>query len=320
MEETLTRFKEEYADPDALRRHLAAYLAQAGMSQDKAGKEIGISTSALNQFLQGKYKGDNEVVAEKVLRWLASRERKTSAAAPFVDSGYTETETSKKIMSVLTFSQSVADFCVVYGGAGVGKTTVAKHYRSMNPNVWLATMAPDCSTVPAVLDEVSIAFGISNDKCVASSRLRREIVKKMRGTGGLLIVDEAQCLNTSGIEIIRSLYDGAEAECGVVLCGNESVYSKITGGVRAASFAQIFSRVGKRLKLTKPTSLDVEAIANQYGITGQKELAILKGIGEKPGALRGLVKTLRLAAMFAESGTPSHEHIAAAWRDLSGEA
>ncbi|MBJ6800206.1 AAA family ATPase [Geomonas propionica] len=315
MEETLARLKEQYADPDALRQHLTAYLAQAGMSQEKAAKEAGISTSSLNQWLQGKYKGDNEAVAEKVLRWLASRERKISVAAPLADSGYIETETSKKIMATLNLAQLLADLCAIYGGAGVGKTMTIERYASLNPNVWVVTMRPDTATFAAALEEIGDVMGVRSNW---PNRLAREICKKIKGTGGLLIIDEAQFASVAAIEAIRSIHDATGV--GVVLCGNESVYTRLTGGARAANFAQLFSRVGKRLRLTKASSQDVTAIAGRYGITGQKELAILKGISEKPGALRGLVKTLRLASLLAGSGASTQEHIAAAWRDLGGEA
>lgn len=316
MKETLARMKEQFADPDSLRQHLTVYLAEAGLSQERAGKEAGISTSGLNQYLQGKYKGDNAAVAEKVLIWLASRERKSTVTAPLAGSGsgYVETETGMKIGAALTFAQSVADFCVVHGGAGVGKTMTIENYASLNPNVWVVTMRPDTAALAAALEEIGEAMGL---RSAWPNRLTREICKKLKGTGGLLIIDEAQHASVPAIEAIRSIHDATGV--GVVLSGNESVYARLTGGTRAANFAQLFSRVGKRLRLSKASKRDVNAIAVRYGVTGDKEISLLYGISQKPGALRGVVKTLRLATLFADNGAPTHEHIAAAWRDLGGE-
>lgn len=315
MTETLARLKEQYADPEELRQFLPGFLTEAGLSQERAGKEAGISGSALNQWMQSKYKGDNAAIADKLLIWLASRERKSATTATVSEYGYIETDTSGRIIAAITFAQSVGDFVVILSGAGCGKTFTIKHYSTLNPNVWVVTMRPDTSGVAAALEEIGEVMGIRNGR---ANRLSRDICKRVEGTGGLLVIDEAQHLTVAAIEAIRSIHDATEI--GVVLSGNESVYARLTGGARAANCAQLFSRIGKRLRLTKPTKHDVSALAARYGITEGKELSILIGISQKPGALRGMVKTLRLAVMFAGGSVPTHEHIAAAWRDLGGEA
>ena len=312
---------ERFATQDALRAHIRLMTEGSDLSQKQIAREAGVNDGALNQWLQAKYRGNNEVVFEKLRSWVEYRERSQEAAGIMPQAPtFVSTPTAGRILPVLSYAQMAADFCVVYGGAGVGKTSTAKHYKATNPNVWLATMTPDCSTVPAVLDEVATAFGINNEKGGASSKLRREIVGRMRGTGGLLIIDEAQHLNTSGIETIRSLYDATEV--GVVLAGNESVYSRITGGARAAHFAQVFSRIGKRLRLNHPIDGDAQMIAEAFGITGKAERDLLADIALKPGALRGMVKVIRNATMFAAGAGSqiSSDLIRASWRDLGGEA
>ena len=314
---------ERFATQEALRGHITALIeGTSGLSQKVVSREAGLNDSAVNQWLQDKYKGNNENVFEKLRSWVESRERRQSSAGLMPQTPtFVPTPTSGRILPVLSYAQMAADFCVVYGGAGVGKTSAAKHYRASNPNVWLATMTTDCSTVPAVLEEIAVAFGLSTEKAVSSSRLRREIVGKMRGTSGLLIIDEAQHLNTLGIETVRSLYDAADGDAGVVLAGNESVYSRITGGARAAHFAQVFSRIGKRLRLNQPVAGDALAIAEAFGISGAAERDLLFDISQKPGALRGMVKVIKNASMFAAGagGAIGPEVIRAAWRDLGGE-
>jgi DNA transposition AAA+ family ATPase len=142
----------------------------------------------------------------------------------------------------------------------------------------------------------------------------------MKGTGGLLIVDEAQHLNLPAIEAIRSIYD--KAEIGLVLCGNESVYARLSGGSRAANFAQLFSRIGKRLRLTTPKEDDVTPLADAFGVTGKEELQALIEISKKPGALRLVAKILWLAVVMANGNkdTINLQYISAAWKELGEEA
>lgn len=47
--------------------------------------------------------------------------------------------------------------------------------------------------------------------------------------------------------------------------------------------------------------------------------ALARGIARRPGGLRGLTKTLRLASMFADGVALAEAHLRAAWRDLGGE-
>lgn len=249
MTESLARLKEQYADPDVLRQFLPGFLTDAGLSQERAGKEAGISGSALNQWMQNKYKGDNDAVTEKILIWLSSRERKHTTATAVTGNSYIETDTGNKINAALAFAQSAGDFELIYSGAGVGKTITIKHYATLNPNVWVVTMRPDTSGVAAALEEIGEAMGVRTG--TRANRLSREICRRIEGTGGLLVIDEAQHLTVAAIEAIRSIHDATEI--GVVLSGNESVYARLTGGARSANFAQLFSRIGKRLRLTKPT-------------------------------------------------------------------
>lgn len=315
MAETLARLKKQYEDPEELRRFLPGFLSDSGLSQERAAREAGISAASLNQWLQGKYKGDNDAVLDKLLIWLASRERKETAPPALSFQGFTETATSVRVMSTLAFCQTTGDLSVIYGGAGVGKTTTIRHYATLNPNVWVITMRPDTSGVAAALEEIAETIGVRTSG--RANRLSRDICRRIDGTGGLLVIDEAQHLSVPAIESIRSIHDATGI--GVVLSGNESIYARLTGGSRAANFAQLFSRVGKRLRLTKPTKQDVTAIAERYGVTGSNELSTLISISQKPGALRAVVKTLRLAIMFAGEEALTQEHISAAWRDLGGE-
>ena len=91
------------------------------------------------------------------------------------------------------------------------------------------------------------------------------IVQRLQGTKGLLILDEAQHLMLPALESLRSIYD--TTECGLVLMGNEAVYSRLSGR-RSAEFAHLFSRVGSVLKLEKPLP---RTLRHWLGIGGSKK-------------------------------------------------
>jgi len=289
------------------------------LSQRIIARQAGISGAVLNQLLLGKYEGNTQSMIEKLAQWISSRElarevgKKAGGLPKFV-----ETPTAKKIHTVLKYVSSLFDVAVIYGGAGVGKTCALKKYSEMQPNCWIVTMSPATASVAAALEEIALTLGLKGFSGRAS-RLQREIVRRLTDTRGALIVDEAQHLFLNGLEAIRAIHDATEI--GLILSGNESVYSRLTaGGTRTAAFAQLFSRIGKRLYLSGSLPGDAIALARSFGVNGEREIKLVEEISKAPGALRGVVKTLRLASVLAhqDGGQVKFENINQAWRDLAG--
>lgn len=301
-----------------VRTRIQEMVAGGELSQAQAAREAGLSGSALSRWLQGKYEGDNAAVERKLQTYLDNRDRQTGFLLP-EEPGWQATKSAERIMAGLTYAHLAADVTVIYGGAGLGKSRTARHYADNRPNVWLATMSPATSTPAAALEELYLSLDI-RESAVGSgaSRMQRTAILRLRGTRGLLIVDEAQHLSVQALETVRTIHDAAGV--GLALIGNETVYGRLTGGSRKADFAQLFSRIGKRVALNKPLKSDVETLAAAWGIDARESVAFLVDVAKQHGALRGCVKTLKLGAMVAagQGETLGLDHLKAAWRDLGG--
>lgn len=308
------------ASQKSVKDRIIAITTDEGCTQSQIARESGMSASALSGYLSGTYPGDIKAVEKKLSQWMALRERKTEKTSNVpLAIDYIKTPTGDYIDSGCEYGQLFNDLVLCVGGAGVGKTKALENRKKMNPNVFMATMSPVNAGVSPCLSELGYALGM-NDLCGQPTRVFHEIVRKCKGTNSLIIIDEAQHLHATSLEVLRALHDAAKI--GMVLAGNEMVYARITDrGQRTATFAQLFSRVGKRLRILKPLKADAVAIAEAYGLTGQKEIDAAWAIAQKPGALRMLVKTLRLAFVLAQGADkPVDIHfIKAAWLDLSGE-
>lgn len=303
----------EWLEIGALRDELRAALRESRLSQKRAANKIGISDAALSQWLRGKYGGDHQAVSSKVRRWLDSRAALESVMA--VPPAWVETPTARRVLAGLSYAQMAGDVAVVYGGAGSGKTVAARRYADGHPNVWVATMTASTRAWGPALARVASACGLGSRQVLAW-RLETELVDRLEGTRGLLVIDEAQHLETRALEGLRGIYDATGV--GLALVGNELVYARLTGGRRAAEYAQMFSRIGKRVRLTHPSQADVEALLRAWPVRGRKEREVLVTIAKSPGGLRGVTKTLRLAGMFAAGEVVKVRHLQAAWRDLGG--
>lgn len=299
---------------ERIRGRVEAQVAN-GISRNAIGREAGISSGAVSAFLSGTYKADMLPLAQKLDAWLTAslaREQAKLPAAP----AWIETPTAQRIMTALSYAQMASDLACIYGAAGVGKTATLHHYAQATPNVWIATMTPATASAATCLEEVCEAVGL-RDASGGAARMQRALINRLRDTRGLLAIDEAQHLSVSALETIRSLHDATGI--GLAILGNETVYARITGGTRAANFAQLFSRIGKRLRVQRPTDKDVRELLDAWKIDGREEREISERIALAPGGLRGLTKTLRLASMLAQGKTPGAQEIRAAWRDLGGE-
>lgn len=300
---------------EALRERTRAEMKAAGLSQAAAAKDASIAYATFSAWLNGKYEGDNERVAQEVARWLDARaERQTAAAALPGDIGFVRTASAEAIWSVLRYAHIAPAITVVATGAGVGKTSAAKEYARLTPNVWLATMDPTTANVSPMLGEIVAELKLEER---SPAKFRPAICRYVKNKGGLLIIDEAQHLKAQALDALRSIHD--RTGCGLALLGNETVYARLEGGSRKPEFAQIFSRIAARLSQTKPRDDDAPALLDAWGVTAADARRFLCGIAVKSGALRGMVMTIRQAHMVAAGAgaEPRLEHYKAAWERLS---
>lgn len=294
-----------------------AEIAREGLSQAAAAAGIGISDAALSQWLRGKYEGDSAAVAEKAGRWLATQsERRDLLAKSPAPPEWADTPLARRAMAALAHAHLAADMCAVYGAPGLGKTLAARRYAGLRPNVWIATATRATRSVTGTLRQVADAMQLRSVPRRAAD-LEAAAVERLRGSGGLLIVDEAQHLPTASLEELRSLHDASA--CGLALVGSDPLWLRLSAG-RHPELAQLYSRVGKRVRLGGVTAADVAALLSAWGLQEAGLEFHAGAIAARPGGLRSLVKALSLARSAAASKPVRPLHLRAAWRDLAGES
>ncbi|EPX7742839.1 AAA family ATPase [Escherichia coli] len=274
--------------------------------------ESGLSTGTISSFINDKYNGDNERVSQMLQRWLGKYHAVAELPEP---PRFVETQTVKQIWTSMRFASLTESIAVVCGNPGVGKTEAAREYRRTNNNVWMITITPSCASVLECLTELAFELGM-NDAPRRKGPLSRALRRRLEGTQGLVIIDEADHLGAEVLEELRLLQESTRT--GLVLMGNHRVYSNMTGGNRTVEFARLFSRIAKRTAINKTKKADVKAIADAWQINGENELELLQQIAQKPGALRILNHSLRLAAMTAhgKGERVNEDYLRQAFREL----
>lgn len=297
------------------RERVNALLAGRDLSQRALAKQAGISPSAFSGWLNGTYAGDIAAVEEKVAAWLNSREKAQEVASALPEKpAWVDLMVSRKVMDALTYAQATAGFVLIYGPPGIGKTHAIEHYKSNNPNVWVTTCRPTIRTLSGVVEAVALAMGI---RPVRKARhVSNEITARASGSGGVIVMDDAQHLGDESLEELRYIRD--TAGCGLALAGNETVYARITGGARDARFAQLHSRITKRQRLSRPDKADVGALLDAMGVAEIDQRNFLMDKAMTPGALRAITLSWQLAAHMAVGAGKelSLALLKASWREV----
>lgn len=296
--------------PVDLRGAVSALMA-AGLPRTEIAREAGVNASTLSLWHTGKYTGDNAKIDDQIGQYLEARaaRQKAGATLPRAPS-FIATPTAEAFVAALEYAQFATDVSVITGGAGVGKTTASTRYAATHPNVWLMTAEPTMASANYAMDELGEVVGITER---AAAKRSRAIISRISGTGGLIIVDEAQHLSSPAIDQLRSIHD--KAQVGLALVGNHTVSERL-GGI-GRQLAQLHSRVGMRILRNGPLVADIDALIEAWKVEGKPERQLLRAIAKKPGALRSLTKVLRVAHMLAGGEAVQARHITTAWARVS---
>lgn len=288
-----------------------AITESKAVSASQIAKEISVSPATLSQILNGAYKADPSKMIDKLDKWLRMREQRQTA--PSVNPGFVMTQTAKQITDDLIYAQVTESIVVIFGASGVGKSEAIREYKRNHNNVWMITASPSRSSLTECLYELAMELGM-DDAPRRKGPLSRVIRNRLVGSEGLVVIDEADHLDYPTLEELRILQE--ETGIGMVLVGNNKVYTQLTGGRRNEDFARLFSRIAKKRGIHKTKVADVRAIADAWNVNGDAECSLMVQISERPGGLRLLSKSLKLAAMFARGQTITEQMLRKAFAEL----
>lgn len=236
----------------SIRNELIQLMERKGLSQLQVGKAIGKSTAVVNQFLQGKYLGNVVAVEEDVRKWI---KRQNDKERSHIDIQFIETPTARKGLELIKLAHEGGDINVLYGEAGLGKTMILKAYTAQNSNVLLIEADPGY-TAKVLLEELCNQLNVT-----ARGNLHELIeacVMKLRQSGRLIIIDEAELLPYRALEVLRRIHD--RTGVGIVLAGMPRLIINLKG--RRGELVQLYSRVAFALNLGNALSKnDLDTIA-----------------------------------------------------------
>ncbi|HEY0464568.1 MAG TPA: AAA family ATPase [Polyangiaceae bacterium] len=268
-----------------------------GYSQSLVSREASLSTTTLSLFLSDTYTGNNQKVAKKLADWLNTRDEQESFDQLPEAPAWVDTPTSNRVLTALRYARLTNGIVLICGVAGVGKTKAIEQYAVISPNVWHVELSAATGNLRGALEEIASAVGIREIPRGVSA-MQRAIATKVRGTKGVLVIDEAQHCTVRTLDEIRWFND--KCGIGVVFAGNERVHTQFSpGGERARYLDRLYSRICKKVMVNKATPGDIAAILDAWDVENEECTQIATAIAMQPGALRMLTLALRLAATNA---------------------
>jgi len=304
---------------DTLRSSIRAFMEAHGLSQADVSKDSLVANTTLSQFLNAKYAGNNQEIAKQLSRWLTAKteeHRLSSQAIP--EPTFTKTKNSDLVIGTLRAAQALGDLGLITGPPGCGKTAAARQYRTTAPRVDIATASPSIATAGAIMQQLIRGRGETPRGRAGASKLELTLhSRRLFTAGGLVVIDEAQWLNMEALEELRAIHD--DTGVGIVLMGNETVLSRIEGNERSASYAQLYSRAGVRVRLKPMLPEDIEAVLGSMGVTEAGVIRTAVAINAKD-SLRVVVKAVRRAHMIAtgQRENLTEQHLRLAYAGLGG--
>lgn len=232
---------------DRLDQHISRHRNE---SQSSIGRSVGVSSSAISQFLSGNYKGRVNELAAMLNRYLDQYDRRTREVfrADFIQS-----KNVQRIWDAFELAEIEGDMAVVTGDSGTGKTKAAQEYAKRY-GALLIEVDPGY-TKTALLSDICARMNLASNG--RSHALLNRIVAN--APKRLLIIDEAENLSYQVLEVVRRVHD--KAGIPVALIGMPRLSGNLRG--EAGLYKQLYTRVGIYIEVAGIQDEDYEAFYTQ---------------------------------------------------------
>lgn len=282
-------------------------------------RRSGVKGPTFSGWYSGKYRGVIANVTADLRRWLdAYREQREAGLTVMPDPPFLELPTAKEVMTALLYAQTIPGAACITLGSGMGKTSIIRRVVRTRPHAYVVTANPLTRTVPALIRAIAEAVGIQATHPTKFPGLIGEKLQR-NGRQTLLMIDEAQNLDDQAVNMVRHFLD--INECGIAFLGNEELHKRWGATAPREGYGQVHSRFDYRVRRLKPTRGDVDQFIAAWGLQDPEVVELLRYIGRKPGSLRQIAKTIKIAGTRAlpDGRQIDAADIRRAWEQRAGE-
>ena len=271
--------------------------ADNGWSKSEVARRADVAVGTFSSWYDGTYKGRYDTTTQRIENFISQLQDAAAVSMQMPTTpGFLQTRVARELMTAMTYAQMLPTIAVVTCASGLGKSMAARAYRNSRPHVTHVTLSPSSASPHVLKQEIAQELGI---ECRDGNKIKRVITDALRRDGyhALLIIDEAQNLTEAGINELRHFRDNAQ--CGLVLLGNEEGRTPYAARDPRHASAQVARRVGHRLSIMKPYAEDVDQFVDAWALSDPEVRALAVKIAGMPGAFGTLSETILTAGMIA---------------------
>lgn len=231
-------------DAQTVLDRLERFQHQSDKSWNVIASDLGVSSSIISQIRRGSYGGRIDVYIKKIERYLTVEDQKKLAFSP--DLEFVEIKNNISCINVFNTAMIDGILACVTGDTGTSKTSSIKQFMKDH----------DCIYIHANKTyrwPVEYLRRIHSDKLVGKdgrgsmNQLAIDIIRELTNKNILIIIDQADYLNLTTIDVLRTIQE--DAHIGMVFVGLPSFLSTIRG--TAAEVRQVRDRIKIRIELKR---------------------------------------------------------------------
>ena len=235
-----------------MQEEVKEFLTKNGLTQSILARSLGVSTSAISQYLKAIYKGDVVGLEVKINDFMNNYKNKENVKALEV----VQTADLKMTHFILDECIIGSEMSIIFGKAGCGKTTAIKEYIRTHPEAILIEAIPGMQ-IRSVLSSICEKIGLNSTS--NSETMIVDIAKTFKRRESILIIDEAENLTTKTLEAIRRIWDFCQVPTAFV--GTPALLNNLKG--RNGELLQLYSRISGMWEFKGLTDEDFKALFNE---------------------------------------------------------
>lgn len=265
-------------------------INQYQFSQSQLASKIGISESVISQVRSGEYEyNPNNYVWIQIIKFIDNINKKVY-----------ETKLLRVVYRMLNDAFKDKEIAVITSCSGAGKTTAIVQYCLIN-HYAVHIRVNEVFTTKYLLQIILRSLG-SPYLGLNTQQMYETCSEILARKNRLIVIDEAERLKVSQLELLRDLYD--QGNMGLCLVGLDSLRSLLQRGKNLReNLVQLYSRVAyqKIVDILEPE--DVEIIIEDKIGKHQITKPMMKELSKRyksRGGLRAVIKLSNLAMKLAD--------------------
>lgn len=280
-----TTFKNCYTDEDKrIVIDAINFLNSINKSIAYIHRLCNIPKGTLSRLLAGSYISPPNKHLIKIAQAIARAKDKNKNQ----DIAFVKTSVYQLTKSICDRSRKYANFGLLSGYVGIGKTFSLKQYKKENANTIIIEANPDM-TPGALLNEMLVAANaVAERKNPNANEKITAVINQLKGSDTLLIIDEAETIQPRTLHYLRRIRD--KAGIGIVLSGTEYLLGLIKPA--HGQFDQIRSRTPFIPETVKAISIDDAKALIKSGLGSEDKKIINRLWRYSQGSARMLAEGL----------------------------